>query len=74
MHSHSPMEKQQMVNDRYHCWISEAAEIRKQAQRTVNREEGKYMLSHTLDTIPHKLSDNRGQSCPTTSGSTTKPV
>ena len=34
-------------NNRYHCWIKEAIEIRKRTPGTMNRDEGAYMFSHT---------------------------
>ena len=33
-------------NNRYHRWIKEAIEIRKRSPKTMNRDEGAYMLSH----------------------------
>ena len=32
-------------------WIKEAMEIRRRAERAMNRDEGGFMLSHTWDTI-----------------------
>ena len=38
-------------SNRFHRWIREAVEIRKRGQKTVNRDEGQYQLSHTWDTV-----------------------
>ena len=36
-------------SDRSTRWIKEAVHIRKEGQRSMNRDEGSYQLSHTYD-------------------------
>lgn len=62
------------VNNRFQLWILEPAEIRRRAQRTGNREEGAFMLSHTWDAVLHRLSDREGQARPANQGGTSKPA
>ena len=38
-------------SNKFQRWIREAVEIRKRAPRTVNRDEGAYLLSHTWDAV-----------------------
>ena len=38
-------------NNRYHRWIKEAIEIRMRNPKTMNRDEGAYMLSHTCSAV-----------------------
>ncbi len=51
-------------SNKFHRWIREAIEIRKRAHRTVNWDEGAYMLLHTWDAVLKKLSNSRGRSRP----------
>lgn len=39
------------MDTKHHWWIREAIEIWKQAQRTINRDEGADILTHTWDAV-----------------------
>ncbi len=49
-------------NNRYHCWIKETMEIRKHAHKTIKRDKGAYMLSHTWDALLNKTTGQQGAS------------
>lgn len=38
---------------KYQRWIKEAIEIRKRGAKIINRDEGAFLLPHTLDSLLH---------------------
>ncbi len=54
--------------------MKEAIEIRKQAQNTINRDEGAFVLSHTWDSLLQRPSDGGDCDRPGRSDRSIRPV
>ena len=57
-------------NNRFQRWIRESVEIRKRGPKTMNRDEGAYLLAHTWDAVllkrplPYRTPDGGGRPAP----------